>query len=189
MSKGPRIYEHIERYLRAFSREGGKVLELGCGGKQYCRCFQRTYWGLDLHDSYYPGDKPDITGDAQALPIRSESVDLVFFVATLCAIPDPEKTLAECHRVLKIGGRVVVFDYNWWVSRRLKDAHHHFSSFSLAQRLRRQGFSPRIHWLCAPRKGPAFLRSVLDSGMGRLLTYCASNWIVLSGRKTASSVV
>jgi ubiquinone/menaquinone biosynthesis C-methylase UbiE len=42
--------------------------------------------------------------DGQHLPVDSESVDHVLATWTLCSIPQPERALAEIHRVLRPGG-------------------------------------------------------------------------------------
>lgn len=56
-------------------------------------------------------------GDAQALPFDDDSFDTVVCTLSLCAIPDDRAALAEMHRVLRPGGRLVLLDHirsNWW---------------------------------------------------------------------------
>ncbi|MBI5794136.1 methyltransferase domain-containing protein [Candidatus Uhrbacteria bacterium] len=48
-------------------------------------------------------------GDARALPYEDESFDKVFAVNVFQFWPDPTTELAECHRVLKSGGRIAFF--------------------------------------------------------------------------------
>ena len=52
-------------------------------------------------------------GDAVALPVDDASVDGALCVQVLEYIPDPTVALAEMHRVLRPGGRVVVWDVDW----------------------------------------------------------------------------
>jgi ubiquinone/menaquinone biosynthesis C-methylase UbiE len=47
------------------------------------------------------------TGDATALPYENESFDAAYLVTVLGEVPDQAAALAELHRVLKPGGRVV----------------------------------------------------------------------------------
>ena len=49
-------------------------------------------------------------GEIEALPVADESVDVVISNCVLNLSPDKERVLAEVHRVLKPGGRVVVSD-------------------------------------------------------------------------------
>lgn len=51
-------------------------------------------------------------GDAQALPINEteELFDVVFLSLILSVVPEPRRSLAEALRVLRPGGRVVIFD-------------------------------------------------------------------------------
>lgn len=49
-----------------------------------------------------------LLGDGIRLPLADESVDAVAAVHTIYFWPDPQTTLAECARVLRPGGRMVV---------------------------------------------------------------------------------
>lgn len=168
-------------------RGRARVLELGCGAKQYGCSFPGRYFGIDLRLSRDPGPGADVLGDAQHLPLADGTVDAVFTVATLLVVPDTGMFLAECRRVLRDQGILAIFDYNWWVARRLAladpDHRHRFTSVGLARQLRRQGFEARIHWRCCPRLGPDFMRPLLDQPAARVLTYLVSNWVVVSGTK------
>lgn len=50
-------------------------------------------------------------GDAQSLDFTEESFDTVVFALSLCTIPDDRKALAEAHRVLKPGGRLLLLEH------------------------------------------------------------------------------
>lgn len=49
-------------------------------------------------------------GDMEEVPIESGSVELVFFSQSLHHALHPDRALAEAHRILAAGGRVVVLD-------------------------------------------------------------------------------
>lgn len=49
-----------------------------------------------------------VRGDAQALPLRTASVDAASCLAALYLVNDPRQTVAEMARVVKPGGRVVI---------------------------------------------------------------------------------
>jgi SAM-dependent methyltransferase len=121
MSKGTR-FKHVVRLLSELY-EGGTALELGCGGAIYKDMFS-SYVGIDLPSTPYDqGRSVDVFCDAQSLPFRDDSFDLIFTVACFCQIPDSLKTLEGCFRVLKPNGRIAIFDYNEVTTTRLKAAY------------------------------------------------------------------
>jgi ubiquinone/menaquinone biosynthesis C-methylase UbiE len=50
-------------------------------------------------------------GDAQELEFEDESFDTVIITFGLCTIPDDRKAVAESHRVLRSGGRLVLLEH------------------------------------------------------------------------------
>ncbi|WP_250035487.1 class I SAM-dependent methyltransferase [Paractinoplanes maris] len=50
-------------------------------------------------------------GDAQELPYAAGSFDTVVCALSLCTIPDPRAAVAEMHRVLAPGGRLLLVDH------------------------------------------------------------------------------
>ena len=53
---------------------------------------------------------PPLLGDAQAVPLGEQAVDAVLTAFTLRNVPDIDVVLAECHRVLRPGGRLAVLE-------------------------------------------------------------------------------
>ena len=51
----------------------------------------------------------DLVCDISELPIKNISVDVVFNIAVLEHVPDPEKIVSEIYRVLKLNGEVLCF--------------------------------------------------------------------------------
>ncbi|WP_404374641.1 class I SAM-dependent methyltransferase [Vreelandella aquamarina] len=51
-----------------------------------------------------------VTGDACALPFANASFDAVLFQHSLMNMPDPDKVLAQCRRVLRPGGQLVMHE-------------------------------------------------------------------------------
>jgi SAM-dependent methyltransferase len=64
-------------------------------------------------------------GDVEDLEFESESFDTVVSFLVFCSLPDPARATAEIYRVLKPGGRLLVFEHvaanggslRWWQDR------------------------------------------------------------------------
>jgi SAM-dependent methyltransferase len=52
--------------------------------------------------------RPDVAADVTALPFRGGVFDAIKLTEVLEHVPDPASALAECKRVLRVGGHVVV---------------------------------------------------------------------------------
>jgi arsenite methyltransferase len=89
-----------------------RLLELGCGaGDALSRARDRgaVVAGLDPDPTLDTVTAPAIRGDATALPVRDDAVDVVLAECVLC-LTDLPAALAECRRVLHEGGRLAVSD-------------------------------------------------------------------------------
>ncbi len=75
-----------------------------------------------------------VQGDSMALPFSSGSFDCVILHLILAVVPQPERCLAEAARVLKPGGRILVFDKflrrgeHAWVRRALNPLTRHVAT-------------------------------------------------------------
>lgn len=126
------VPEGTKRRLLAFDAldlvPGLRVLEIGCGGGQLASNISPAlgadgqYFGLDANDEQLAAaratyaDVPNcefVHGDAIALPFDDGSFDRVVAINTLEYIPDTAEALAEAHRVLKPGGRLVNISVLW----------------------------------------------------------------------------
>lgn len=79
--------------------------------------------GLDITSEPLREGHPrdvDVIADGMELPFRSESFDLVYSLSAFYQFSSPQKALLEFHRVLKVGGRVILFDYNRRIQKRLE---------------------------------------------------------------------
>ena len=148
MGRGTR-YPHVVRFLTKYARPNDRVLELGCGGAVYRDLFTDRYVGIDLPSSPYsePGDIT-VYCSAEVLPFKRETFDLIFIVAALYQIPDVSAVLSEVFRVLRIGGRFLIFDYTWRTTHRLEKSEggkrHHWTQWQLASLVRKHGFKAHI---------------------------------------------
>src|SRR5258708_21486933 len=67
-------------------------------------------YGADLARKHRVRNLEYRKGDLEALPIRDGAVDLAFFSQALHHARHPDRAVAEAHRVLNPGGRIVVLD-------------------------------------------------------------------------------
>ncbi|MDH3314808.1 MAG: class I SAM-dependent methyltransferase [Gammaproteobacteria bacterium] len=139
------VFRHEERKLATLAPlMSGTVVDIGCADQKPrkrsapgCR-----YIGLDYYqtatDWYH--SRPDVYGDAQRLPFVSESAHCVLLLDVLEHLPDPDRCMAEVHRVLRASGRLVIevpFLYP------IHDApldFHRWTPYGLARLAERHGF-------------------------------------------------
>lgn len=97
--------------------QGGNVLEVGCGsgmGLPYLKAQSRMVVGGDYTLALLKEARrhlPDahlVQMDAQRLPFRDGSFDAVLLLEMIYYVADQKAALAECRRVLKPGGKVMV---------------------------------------------------------------------------------
>ena len=88
------------------------ILDIGSGFRfkkeinKYQPLFEKTnYKTLDVETEYCP----DIIGDVQNLPLSDESFDAIICKAVLQHVPEPQKAVKEIYRVLRKGGKCLVY--------------------------------------------------------------------------------
>ncbi|TDG15885.1 malonyl-[acyl-carrier protein] O-methyltransferase BioC [Seongchinamella unica] len=141
--------------LDVLDTQPGTVLDLGSGTGYFCPELQRrfpaaTYLGLDLAEGMvryarenHAGADSWVVGDAEALPLASHSVDLIFSSLALQWCHRAELLFAELARVLRPGGRCVFSTLGPQTLRELRaawaavDQHQHVNSFLPLETLHR----------------------------------------------------
>lgn len=101
------------RHLRdSCARLSGTVLDVGCAESKPRKFLPHgtAYIGLDYYSTAmgWYGTRPDVFGDAQALPFADSSIDHALLLDVIEHIPEPDKSLSELYRVLKPGGNLVL---------------------------------------------------------------------------------
>ncbi len=114
---------HCNRYYWAGDYCAGKdVLEVACGsaaGIGYLQSIGARVIGGDISEAVLAGPRQYYKDrvqlqvmDAQKLPLGDNSVDVVIIFEALYYLAKPEKFVAECARVLRPGGNVLVCNAN-----------------------------------------------------------------------------
>jgi sterol 24-C-methyltransferase len=113
---------------RLARHEGARVLDAGCGAGDVARTLAREF-GLSVVGIDVLGYNVDearkrsraagltekttfLLGDYHFLDFPDATFDAVYTMETLVHAADASKALAEFHRVLKPGGRLVIFEYS-----------------------------------------------------------------------------
>lgn len=114
------LLEKLETVLR--NATGGRLVDLCCGTGEHVFSLSGSFTdcvGIDFSENFIDHANRDarlgnderirfIVGDAKAMPLENDSVDMLFSFSALYAIPDVEAVFADVARVLKPGGRCVL---------------------------------------------------------------------------------
>jgi SAM-dependent methyltransferase len=91
---------------------GGLIVDVGSaeGKLRWFLPADSRYITLDYYQTAtrWYGTRPDVYGDAQALPIANECADCALLLDVLEHLPSPGRCLGEIHRILKPGGKLVL---------------------------------------------------------------------------------
>ena len=110
---------------RALARSPGKALDVGCGEGRFCRMLEAH--GVDvvgveptpaLIAAARARDRRGVYLEAQAerLPFRHETFDLVVSYLSLIDIPDIQSAILEMARVLRPGGALLIANLNAFIT-------------------------------------------------------------------------
>lgn len=118
------FWSDIKPHFGPDDLRGKDVLDVGCGwgGKAIHfaeHCGVRSMSGFDLpgvFDAEAPNEVARVkgltctfkTGFAEAIPFDDKQFDVLLMEDVMEHVADPEKVLAECFRILRPGGRLVV---------------------------------------------------------------------------------
>ena len=136
----------IRALERARPHASGVLLDVGCGAKPFAGLFAgrvTRYLGTDLSTSPYLGAaRLDAFARAEALPVRTGSIDTVLGLSMLTYFPEPLRMLEEAHRALRPGG-ILILEFTQMAP--LHDPPHDYFRFTrhgAAWLLERAGFEP-----------------------------------------------
>jgi ubiquinone/menaquinone biosynthesis C-methylase UbiE len=125
---GGRMEKHFAEYRRkALAHAHGRVLEIGGGTG-----FNLPYYPSTIEELVVTEPAPGMLerarrrattsalpvtvrqAPAEALPFEDASFDTVVSTLVLCSVDDPDRALAEIHRVLRLGGQLIFVEHVRW---------------------------------------------------------------------------
>lgn len=129
------LQEHVARYRFAREQVRGRVLDVACGTGYGTAMLGAVGVDVSLDALRYARRHPAryVAADAARLPFRCGDFDAVVSFETIEHVVDPVRFVAECVRVLKPGGRLLVSTPNreLWSPRSPKPLQrHHVKEFT-----------------------------------------------------------
>lgn len=138
---------------KTFGIGPGPRLDIG-GGDGRHRTLLADGGGRVVEVDSFTGAHADLIGDAHRLPIRSGVAGLAAMVEVLEHLTDPPAAVAECFRVLRPGGMLVVTAPQYWHVHKHPGDYYRFTDDGLRLLCRRAGFEVLE---CRSRGGPALI--------------------------------
>lgn len=128
------LQEHLARYRFAREQARGRILDVACGTGYGTAMLGAVGVDLSLEALRYARKYPAryVAADAVRLPF-GRVFDTIVSFETIEHVPDPQRFVAECARVLKPGGRFMVSTPNreLWSPRSPKPLQrHHLKEFN-----------------------------------------------------------
>jgi ubiquinone/menaquinone biosynthesis C-methylase UbiE len=144
-------YYWAGRYCR-----GKDVLEVACGSGQglgYLNSLAKSFEGgdfsykmIDIAKAHYGGGIKFSQFDAQNMPFKIQSKDVIILFEALYYLPDPVRFISECSRVLRSRGSVLIctankdlYDFNPSLY-----SYSYYGSVELTNLFEAQGFKVRL---------------------------------------------
>ncbi len=129
-------YRYLDDIIKICNiSENAKILDVGCGISTVLHYIPgKEKIGIDpLADEYlklykYPNDIKIVKGFGEDIPFSNEYFDVVFCSNVLDHVTDPNKTINEIYRILKVGGYFVLTVEIF--QKRVKRNHAHPYSFT-----------------------------------------------------------
>lgn len=121
LRSGPQMREYLAIADRVAGEQPGRVLDWGCGHGQISHMLRQRGVDVVAFDyvegaeaavvslEHFPEIKAHVSGDPVVLPFSESSFDTALSCGVLEHVQRPEDSLRELHRVLRPGGRLLIY--------------------------------------------------------------------------------
>lgn len=115
--QGRQYYAHITRQVLDYLEPGGLLLDIGCGTGLFIERYLASgseAVGIDISKGMVTRARERcplsefIIGTAESLPFQENTFDAVTSLLAFSYIEEPEKMVADMHRILRPGGRLAL---------------------------------------------------------------------------------
>lgn len=144
------ILKFIQQYLPEFH---GVVVDLGCGNMPYKSLILAEgrvtkYISIDLEQSDYYQNQPDLSWDGNTIPLPDESADILLATELFEHIENPVSLVKEIRRVLKKGGMLIGTTPFFWIIHEAPNDYRRFTPFGLQNILQQAEFKKVSVYAC-----------------------------------------
>lgn len=122
----------------------GRLLDVGCGLKPYAPLlapYVTEHVGVDHPDSPHALTSVDVLATAYDIPLEDGSFDTVLLSEVLEHLERPADALAECHRLLRPGGKLILTTPFIWTLHEEPRDFYRFSPYGLRYLAEQAGLS------------------------------------------------
>jgi SAM-dependent methyltransferase len=132
----------LQRCIQAIRIEKPDLLiDVGCGRKPYKNTFHaQNHIGVDWLNTFHINEEIDAFADVSRLPFVDSIFDAALCTEVLEHVPEPEITIAEINRVLKLHGDLILsVPFSFHIHESPWD-YHRFTVYALQHLLHKNGF-------------------------------------------------
>lgn len=150
------------------------VLDVGCGKRPYSPLYTpkaRHVVGVDVPYSQIAEQNLESYADAQHLPFRRESFDLILCTEVLEHVPEPAQALSEMERVITPQGHIILTTPFLVPEHDIPYDFYRYTRYGLRHLLEQQGF----HILMIAEKG-----DLLGVSVAAVVRYQLKFWHIIS---------
>ncbi len=135
------IAKELKRIFPAYL--SGRLIDIGCGDKPLAGLaapYVSCHVGIDHAETQHRKNNIDIFAPCYDIPVDDASFDCALCTAVLEHLEEPGKAIAECSRILKLGGvAICTAPFIWNLHEEPRDFFR-FSKYGLAYLFETNGF-------------------------------------------------